>query len=50
MNPCPALIVIPVYDYVLIRVRAPATHDLLSKSRRKVTVTKKRVAFPRKVL
>lgn len=50
MTPIPALIVIPAYDYVLVWLRLPWTHDLLSKSRRKATVTKSRVAFARKVL
>lgn len=53
MTPCPALIIVPAYDYILVWVRAPWSH------RHKVTalapytstgVTKTRVAFPRKVL
>jgi hypothetical protein len=45
MTPAPALIIIPAYDYILVWIRVPWTHRS-----RKVTVTKSRIAFPRKVL
>lgn len=50
MTPVPALLSIPIYDYILIRFWVQSTHAKGHMLARKVTVTKSRVAFQRKVL
>ena len=49
MTPCPALLSIPLYDYVLILIWLETTHAR-QHWRSKANVTYQRVVFARKVL